>query len=212
MLLPVLFLLSAVSPPLPHTNEVIDGHQHRIIWTVDDHPCQHTKEVLKILKTYHLRAIFFINAWGVRYYYQNPRYAPNRWHYERLMAIYRAGHLLGNHSLDHPFMCRKKNRAVRRRWIHWQLSTNHKVVKRATGVDMKFFRPPGGFWCPELIHEVRHMHLRTVMWDVDDYRTSALRMWRQVRWRARHRRQTIILFHCQPKKLLKFLHFLRRHP
>ena len=173
----VMLLLAVLTAPgLPYTDEVIDGRKHRIFWTIDDHPCPNTLPMLKTLKRHKIRATFFINAWGVRAYYRAPQYRPNHLHLKRLVAIHRAGHLLGNHSLSHPFMCKEPNRRVRRRWIKWQLRINHKVVLRATKVSMKIFRPPHGIWCRELWQEIRKMKLKPVMWDVADYRRTAVSM------------------------------------
>ena len=208
----VTLLLSAASPGLPFTDEVIDGRKHRIYWSVDDHPCPNTIPMLATLKRYRIRATFFVNAWGVKAYYTAPQYRPNTYHYKRLMAIHRAGHLLGNHSLSHPFLCKEPNRKIRRRWIRWQLRINQRIVLRATKVTMTHFRPPHGIWCRELWQEMRKMKLKPVMWDVADYHRTAASMWRKVRWRARTKPSTILLFHCKPKKLQRFLTLLGRKP
>lgn len=205
MLILPLLLLFATVPPLPYTTETIDGKQHKIYWTVDDHPCRGTPKMLAILKKHKIRATFFVNGWGVRYYYRAPHYKPNRRFYDRMVSIHRHGHLLGNHSVTHRNMCR-----LSRQTIWWEIFENQRLVKKVLGVQTKWWRPPHGISCRKLRQVVRQAKLKTLMWHVADYRRSAAYMYWWIRWRVRRKHtSTVVLFHCKPYKLRRLIRLLR---
>jgi peptidoglycan/xylan/chitin deacetylase (PgdA/CDA1 family) len=204
LILPLLLILAAV-PPLPYTTETIDGKKHKIYWSVDDHPCRGTPGMLATFKKYKIRATFFVNGWGVRYYYRAPQYKPNRRFYDRMVSIHRHGHLLGNHSVTHRNMCQLPTSLIR-----WEITENQRLVKQVTGVTMKWWRPPHGIRCSKLRREVRRTGLKTLMWNVADYRRSAAYMYWWVRRRVRRKHtSTVVLFHCQPYKLRQFIRLVR---
>ena len=205
--------MAAAPIPLPHMAAVIDGRPHRLYFSFDDHPCPGTSGMLSILRRHRIRATFFVCGWGVRAYYAAPHYAPNRRHLDRLLAIKKSGHVLGNHSLNHPRMCADPDKRQRRLRARRQILWNQQVVRRATGVTMRLFRPPSGIWCRSLWLEMRRANLRPVMWHIADYKKSAAWMWHRTRARVRHgRNHTILLFHCMPQKLKRYLALLGRRP
>lgn len=213
--MPIALVLSSMifasTAGLPYTSETIAGQSHRIYWTIDDHPCRRTPQMLRVLRRYRIKATFFVNAWGVLSYYIYRRYKPNQFYYRSLLAIYKDKHLIGNHTLDHAELCKA---GVSRKRVRYELDMNHRVVKRALGISMKLFRPPSGTWCARLRRAVRQRRLQSVMWHIADYRTTATRMWRRLRYRVVRLKKssTILLFHCQPKKLVRFLGLLGRKP
>lgn len=206
--LPFLILLSTSSPPpIPYTMEMIDGKKHKIFLTVDDHPCRHTSTMLKILKAHKIRATFFVNSWGLRVYYRYPQHQLYKKYYDRMVSIHRHGHLLGNHSVTHRFLCKLSPSVLR-----WEINETQRLVKKATGVTMQWWRPPHGIWCRKLYREVQRAGLKSLMWHVADYKKSAGYMYWRTRLRVRRKHSsTIVLFHCAPNKLRRFLHLLRPH-
>lgn len=210
-------LQAAPQPPLPKEIPsvlvTIDGKRHRLVFTVDDHPHRSTPAMLRVLKRYCIRATFFVVGWHVRSYLRYPRHRLAKLRHGYLLRIHRAGHLLGNHSLKHANMCRLPASAIR-----YQIAENQRVIKRATGVTMRWWRSPGGIWCRKLVREVRRAKLRTLRpyprfsWHVHDYKKSAYWMWRMTRRRVRHRhRYTILLFHHGANKLNTYMTLLRRN-
>jgi peptidoglycan/xylan/chitin deacetylase (PgdA/CDA1 family) len=99
-----------------------------IAMTFDDGPHgTQTPRLLEMLKARGLKATFFVCGQCVAEY---PEIAKR---------IVEEGHEIANHSWSHPNLIPMSESAVRD-----QLERTHTVVKQATGVDMKTFRPPYG--------------------------------------------------------------------
>lgn len=231
LILPLLALLVAApiatargwkpkpQPPMPAGIPYVDvkifGKEHRLYFTVDDHPHPKTPGMLAVLKKWNVTATWFVVTWGVQNYYRHPHYRPTQRLYEYLKKIHKAGHLLGNHSLRHPNMCRVSQERMR-----YEIMENQRIVKKATGVEMKFWRAPGGLWCQRLYKEVKRAKLKLFRpypkfsWHVHDYRKSAYWMWWMTKKRVRMgHKYTIILFHYGVSKMDTYLKLLNsQHP
>lgn len=201
LITPLFFLSTTPPTELPHYTIQTKKGPHRIYLTIDDHPNKYTFDVLKVLKRCKLKATFFV--WGApeRYYRINPRWKPNKRMHDALIAIHRAGHTLGNHTVTHANLCK-----LRRSRIRWELKTTQDLVRQATGVTLEHWRPPLMVLCRKVKKEARRLKLKLVWAHVDDLRSSAWKMWRYVKARIRwNKKYTIILVHKKARRLAMFL-------
>jgi peptidoglycan/xylan/chitin deacetylase (PgdA/CDA1 family) len=128
----------------------VDGPH--IAMTFDDGPHGvQTPRLLDMLKQRGLKATFFVCGQCVAEY---PEVA------KRIVA---EGHEIANHSWSHPNLIPMSEATVRD-----QLERTHAVVKQATGVDMKVFRPPyGNFTLRQRNWAFATYGYKTILWDVD---------------------------------------------
>jgi peptidoglycan/xylan/chitin deacetylase (PgdA/CDA1 family) len=203
--LALVLLLSHPQDSLPISKVVIDGRSHEIIWTVDDHPCRQTPAILKLLRQYKLKAVFFVVTSTLYWYYKAPSYPPNRTAYERLKAIYAQGHEVGNHSYSHGLLCKKPLRHIRL----YEIGRSQRLIGKTIGRSPTWWRPPHGQTCKKLEKVVKSFGLRTLWWDVSDWQNSYQSMIRQLKHRSRRHKRSIVLIHnniTRFKYLLKALY------
>jgi peptidoglycan-N-acetylglucosamine deacetylase len=138
------------------------GQQHiatgsdAVLLTFDDgpHPSV-TPAVLEILRHYGARAIFFVVGSRV------PR-APHL-----LEAILRDGHLIGNHTYEHPLD--RQFGPLK----YWQdVARCQRTLESMTGVRPRLFRPALGHLSLASVTAPRLLGLKSVLWsmDSDDWR------------------------------------------
>jgi peptidoglycan-N-acetylglucosamine deacetylase len=121
--------------------------------TYDDGPNDpYTWQLLELLERRGAKATFFLIG---RFVEQKPEIA---------RAIVEAGHAIGSHSWDHPNLIFASASEVRR-----QLERTQRVIRDATGVDVRLFRPPFGGRRPATLRTARAMGLEPVMWNVSCY-------------------------------------------
>jgi peptidoglycan/xylan/chitin deacetylase (PgdA/CDA1 family) len=175
---------------------------HRLYLTFDDHPNPKTNNLLRILRSCKIRSTFFVVSYPEMYYQKGGMYqTPNTTKlHNSLVRIKNDGHILGNHSVSHRNLCRLPIWKIR-----WELSTTQKLIKAATGIQMKFWRPPHMTRCRKAVRVSRQLGLRTVLAHVDDWKRPSSRMWKMVRYRARRRSYSIILFHNNLRRIENFL-------
>lgn len=138
-------------------DKLINGNPKRmtVALTFDDgpHP-QYTQKILDILKTYGVKATFFVVG----------KMAEN---YPALVqAEYRAGHQLANHTYNHLNLSK-----IHLGEIKAELLACNYVVKSITGYDMPYFRPPGGDYNNKVIQAASEEGMTMVLWtdDPGDY-------------------------------------------
>ena len=121
--------------------------------TYDDGPNDpYTGRVMEVLERHGVKATFFLIGQFVG---QKPEIA------RELVA---AGHVVGNHTWDHPNLIFSSTSQVRR-----QLEQAQKAIFDATGVSPKLFRPPFGGRSPATLRAVRGFGLLPIMWNVTCY-------------------------------------------
>lgn len=109
---------------------------------------KYTIEVLKVLKTYQVKATFFVVAEFAK---NNP---------EIIKEIKEDGHIIGLHSLEH------KNEIFQTPWnIRKDFSKSMDILKEL-GIKPKFFRPPWGHFSLAAIKEIKNLNLKIVLWNV----------------------------------------------
>lgn len=196
---------------LPYYDVTVSkGVKHRVYITIDDHPTTTSLQVLKVLKRCKLKATFFLLGSSEWYYQRNPKYKPLQRRHKSLLDIYKAGHTLGNHSVTHANLCwtkKAKSRVrTKRSKVRWELTTTQKLIKKALGVTLVYWRPPFMASCRVARQEAKSLGLTLVWAHVDDLHGSANFMWYFTKQRARRgKKSTILLFHKNVKKLKTFL-------
>ncbi len=117
--------------------------------TFDDGPnCHWTPRLLDILASHDVRATFFILG-------NRAEAEP-----ELVRRIVAAGHLIGNHTWDHPNLSRTSTRHIRE-----ELQRTNEILRQITGVPIRFFRPPFGARRPAVFPIARAMGLTPVLWN-----------------------------------------------
>ena len=118
--------------------------------TYDDGPNDPgTLRLVDVLAKYDVKATFFVLG---KFVQQKP---------EIVRALASAGHVIGNHSWDHPRLIFASNAELRS-----QIERTQKAIFDACGVTPTLFRPPYGGRRPGTLSAVRKLGLEPVMWNV----------------------------------------------
>jgi len=117
--------------------------------TFDDGPnATWTPKLLDVLASHELRATFFVLG-------GRAKAAP-----ELVRRTAAAGHVIGNHSWDHPDLARSSSDVIRE-----ELGRTQDMLEQITGKAVKFFRPPYGARRPAVFRIAREMGLKLVLWN-----------------------------------------------
>lgn len=118
--------------------------------TIDDGPDPaYTPRVLDILNHYGAHATFFEEGKMVRLYPELAR------------RTLREGHVIGNHTFNHPYIERMDRRGVQN-----EIDGCEQAITAATGMHTGLFRPPRGAWNPTIFAEVERHNSRIILWSV----------------------------------------------
>jgi peptidoglycan/xylan/chitin deacetylase (PgdA/CDA1 family) len=130
---------------------VIAGHNpEEIALTYDDGPNPAaTPALLEVLARHNARATFFIIGEHARRY-------P-----ELVRAVHKAGHLLGNHTMTHPWLAWQPERVIRE-----ELSGCSKLIEDLTGEPVRYMRPPHGARRPAVMRIAHTLGMETVQWNI----------------------------------------------
>lgn len=130
----------------------------RVALTFDDGPDIYTPQVLQILKAYKVRATFYVMGRKVAA------------HPELVRAEIADGHLVENHSWDHPHMA-----DLNRNQIYKELADTTAAITAAGAPKPTLFRPPFGNTNGLVDEQARALGLRVVRWSIDtnDWRGRA---------------------------------------
>ncbi len=117
--------------------------------TFDDGPNDpHTLALLEVLARHNVRATFFVLG---RFVVQRP---------EILRELARAGHVIGNHTFNHPNLIFSTQPEVES-----QIRDCEKAIRDALGEKpSSLFRPPYGGRRPSVLRTVRRLGYIPVMW------------------------------------------------
>jgi peptidoglycan/xylan/chitin deacetylase (PgdA/CDA1 family) len=143
--------------PLPAAGESASGDPE-LIFTFDDGPHEkYTPIILAELKKRNIQAIFFLVGW--RLLKKSPHTPARRALVEQILA---AGHIVANHSFDHPHMCKiGADKAAA------QIDRTHDVLTEMTGMPILLWRTPYGDYCQRLIDQLAARGLEHLHWDID---------------------------------------------
>lgn len=115
-----------VCSPYDNRDSINDGDKVCYL-TFDDGPSSNTKDILKILDDYHIKATFFVTATSLD-------------HLHYIKEAYQKGHTIGLHTYSHDYeyiYSSQKN-------YFQDLNKIREVVHRQTGVYTPYIRFPGG--------------------------------------------------------------------
>jgi len=117
--------------------------------TFDDgpHP-QWTPQLLEILAKHNVRATFFLLG----------KYASTQ--RPLVQQIHQAGHLIGNHTWNHPNLALTNQRKTRE-----ELHSTTAELQSITGQSVRYFRPPFGARRPDTLRIARELGLVPVTWN-----------------------------------------------
>ncbi|MCL2926498.1 MAG: polysaccharide deacetylase family protein [Trichodesmium sp. MAG_R01] len=133
-------------------NITLKNKQKVIALTFDDGPWKKTTEqILDILKTHNIKATFFVVG-----QYLNE-------HQEIGKKIVEAGHVIANHTWNHPDQKSKINQ----KRIESEIESTAKLIYQVTGKNTKLFRPPGGVLENGLADYVKERKHTVVLWSAD---------------------------------------------
>lgn len=106
--------------------------------------------VLEILRRQGVKATFFLSGpWAEH-------------HPDLVRAIVADGHEIASHGQEHVNLSQLDRAAVAR-----NISTAHQILKRVSGQEPRFFRPPNGDYDDMVVTVARSLGYETVIWSVD---------------------------------------------
>ena len=125
--------------------------EKRIALTFDDGPSpQWTPRILDALKEAGVKATFFMVGHHVREYPQIAR------------RVVEEGHTIGNHGYAHSVMFYYTPAEIEE-----EIKYTEMVIKEATGVTTKYFRPPKAWLRKSIKNKVEDMGYKTVLWSLN---------------------------------------------
>jgi len=129
---------------------IAPARPNEIALTYDDGPNPTaTPHLLEVLARHQVRATFFLIGKFVR---QCP---------DLVRQIAAAGHLIGNHTMTHPWL--PFHSAAR---IREELSACNKSLEDTLGAPVHYFRPPHGARRPYVLRTARELGLIPVQWNI----------------------------------------------
>ncbi len=118
--------------------------------TYDDGPNDAaTYSLLDVLARHNAHATFFMIGEHVR---RRPGIA---------RTVYSAGHIIGNHTMTHPWLAWKSAKFIRQ-----QLADCSHALEDAIGAPVHYFRPPHGARRPFVMRAAKELGMKTVQWNV----------------------------------------------
>jgi peptidoglycan/xylan/chitin deacetylase (PgdA/CDA1 family) len=122
----------------------------QIALTFDDGPNDiATERLLEVLARHNVRATFFMIGRFVR---QRPAIA---------RAVAAAGHLIGNHTMNHPWLAWQSAARIRA-----ELTDANAAIQDTLGAPIHLFRAPHGARRPYVLRTARELGLTPVHWNV----------------------------------------------
>jgi peptidoglycan/xylan/chitin deacetylase (PgdA/CDA1 family) len=129
---------------------IAGGNPNEVALTYDDGPNDiATERLLDVLAHHNVRATFFLIG---RYVRQRPQIA---------RAIASAGHLIGNHSMTHPWLALQSSAR-----IHQELTGCNAILEDTLGIPIRYFRAPHGARRPAVLRIARSLGLTPVQWNI----------------------------------------------
>lgn len=130
---------------------VVAGRDPRqVALTYDDGPNDGaTMQLLDVLAAHRVRASFFMIG---RFARERP---------EIVRAVHAAGHLIGNHTMTHPWLTWQTERVIR-----VELRGCNQALEDVLGASVKYMRPPHGARRPAVLRIAKELGLTVVQWNV----------------------------------------------
>jgi peptidoglycan-N-acetylglucosamine deacetylase len=125
--------------------------QKKVALTFDDGPDRnYTNQILDILKQEHVSATFFVVGYMAQAY-------P-----DVLQRIDQEGHIIGNHSWNHPQFTKLSSAKV-----NGQIKRTNEVIKQVIAKEPILLRPPYGSIQQGLAKELNQKGFKVINWSVD---------------------------------------------
>jgi peptidoglycan/xylan/chitin deacetylase (PgdA/CDA1 family) len=129
---------------------IAGGDPDEIALTYDDGPNDiATERLLEVLAHHNIRATFFLIG---RYVRQRPQIA---------RAVAASGHLIGNHTMTHPWLAWQSAARIR-----GELADCNALLEDTLGIPVRYFRPPHGARRPAVLRIARSLGLTPVQWNI----------------------------------------------
>ena len=129
---------------------IAGGDPDEIALTYDDGPNDIvTERLLDVLAHHNVRATFFLIGNYVR---QRPQI---------VRAVSSAGHLIGNHTMTHPWLAWQSPARIRR-----ELADCNALLEDTLGIPVRYFRAPHGARRPAVLRIARSLGLTPVQWNI----------------------------------------------
>jgi peptidoglycan/xylan/chitin deacetylase (PgdA/CDA1 family) len=129
---------------------IASRNPNEIALTYDDGPNDIvTERLLDVLARDNVRATFFLIGNYVR---QRPQIA---------RAIAAAGHLIGNHTMTHPWLAWQSSARIRQ-----ELASCNALLEDTLGFPIRYFRAPHGARRPVVFRIARELGLTSVQWNI----------------------------------------------
>ncbi len=159
-----------------------DSKSDKILLKFDDgpHPV-FTPIILDILKTYNVKAIFFVCG-------ENAFKYP-----EMLLRIKEEGHQIGNHTYSHPY----NFALLGYQKLKQDIQKANDIVKKITGIKPEYFTPPMGHKNLHLTKVLFELDLKLMLWDINsnDTRYSQKQIEKHLIKKLSKKSNNIVLFH-----------------
>lgn len=139
--------------PMKQTTGYYMGNtsKKQIALTFDDGPDNHyTPQILEILKQKGVKATFFVMGERVK---QHP---------EILKQIHREGHVIGNHTWNHPNVTQLTDQELEK-----NVQATSEEIEKVTGVKTHLFRPPFGEIEDRQLEMLNEQGYHSIMWTAD---------------------------------------------
>lgn len=129
---------------------VAGSNPSEIALTYDDGPNDEaTEQLLEVLARHEVRATFFLIGGFIR---QRPAL---------VRSIAAAGHVIGNHTMTHPWLSWQSSARIRA-----ELAGCNAALEDTLGAPVRFFRPPHGARRPVVLRMARELGLTAVQWNI----------------------------------------------
>ena len=129
---------------------IAGSNPNEIALTYDDGPNDIvTERLLDVLAHDNVRATFFLIG---RYVRQRPQIA---------RAIAASGHVIGNHTMTHPWLAWQSSARIRQ-----ELTGCNAILEDTLGIPIRYFRAPHGARRPAVLSIARSLGLTPVQWNI----------------------------------------------
>ncbi len=199
--------VAAPKPPKPAKPPAPRPSEYQLLLTFDDGPrLDTTPKVLDALDQYGIKSVFFVN--GVRFMGKGPQHDKQT---ALMRETLKRGHIIGNHTIHHLFLCGKRGPVVAEK----EILDNAQLIRDAVGVAPPLFRTPFGSHCPSLKATLQRLDITPIGWDIDpqDWKLQNADAIFEVMKKELlnlRRARSIVLFHdVQPATIEMLPRFLR---
>lgn len=132
---------------------VAGSNPDEIALTYDDGPNDAaTERLLEVLARHEVHATFFLIGAFVR---QRPAL---------VQSIAAAGHVVGNHTMTHPWLSWQSAARIRE-----ELAGCNAILEDTLGAPIRFFRAPHGARRPVVLRTARELGLTAVQWNITGF-------------------------------------------